>query len=244
MKKNAKLFLLVVISLAVVLSCPNVLAKEAYYSNLNGVSLTQEEYEFFTKMYYDGYQATITQDEYQRFVDNNVLHGTYETKEIVDPGTPVTRGSEHVTGSKRLKIAKACSSNCLVSVLLTWLGDPTIRSYDVMGAYLNNVTLKSTVTTKVSSNSSTTFPNAVKQSQEGFGNSFKIPTGSGLSISQDFYTSQGGRVYASYQHAKSNTTLAVSQSYSISRTGFGGVFAFSGTAASVYDGMNGVDLAI
>jgi len=77
MKKNSKLFLLVVISLAVVLSCPNAFAKEAYYSNLNGVSLTKDEYDFFTKMYYDGYQTTITQDEYQRFIDNNVLYGTF-----------------------------------------------------------------------------------------------------------------------------------------------------------------------
>ena len=244
MKKNSKLFLLVVISLAVVLSCPNVFAKENYYSNLNGVSLTQEEYDFFTKMYYDGYQATITQDEYQRFVENDVLHGTFETKEIVDPGTPMTRGSEHTTGSKNLKIAKACSSNCLVSVLLTWLNNPTIRSYDVMGAYLDGISLKSNPTTRVASQSTEFLASNIRKEANGFGVSFKLPSGSGIVVNQDFYTSKGGTIYASYQHAKSNTTLATSQLFNLSRIGYGRVFLFYGAATNVYDGMNGVDINV
>ena len=42
----------------------------------------------------------------------------------------------------------------------------------------------------------------------------------------------------------SNTTLAVSQQFNVSRIGYGGVFSFYGTATSVYDNMNGVDIAV
>lgn len=50
-------------------------------------------------------------------------------------------------------------------------------------------------------------------------------------------------VYGSYQHAKTNVTLATSQSYILSSSGLGGVIAFNtNTIRNYYDGKRGVYL--
>lgn len=68
-----------------------------------------------------------------------------------------------------------------------------------------------------------------------------MPTGgSSLSITQRFEVSIGGTVYASYQHANKTSTLAKSKDYNISQYGYGGVFLFSTSSSSYYDGMGGV----
>ena len=47
----------------------NVYAEEdIYYTNDNGVSLTKTEYDFFTKMYWDGYQEFVTPDGFKEYV--------------------------------------------------------------------------------------------------------------------------------------------------------------------------------
>lgn len=50
-------------------------------------------------------------------------------------------------------------------------------------------------------------------------------------------------VYGTYQHAKTDVTLATSQSYTLSSSGLGGVLAFNtNTIKNYYDGMGGVYL--
>lgn len=132
MKKQIKICALLLI-LFCALNSENVNAQEVYYTNDYGVQLTQEEYEFLTKMYWDGYQEIMTQEEYEEFNQSGILHGEFESKEIIDNDIITTRGAIHTTGSKSLKIAKSCTTNCKISVVLTWLKNPTIRSYDVMG---------------------------------------------------------------------------------------------------------------
>lgn len=63
-------------------------------------------------------------------------------------------------------------------------------------------------------------------------------------LNQDYDVSKGGTVYASYQHATSNTTLATSQNYTFSLTGYGRVFLFYNSARNIYDAMNGVDISV
>ncbi len=245
LKKYSKLILVSLICLSIICSYSLVSAKEvsnSYFTNENGVSLTKEEYDFLTKMYWDGYQKIMTQDEYNKFKENDIINGEFDSKVVTVGDNNLTRGTTHTTASKSLKVSKSCSSNCLVAVTLTWLGQPTIRSYDVMGSYLSSVTLQSNPNTRVSSSTSTTFPTDIKKSGNNFGVSFKLPSGSNLIINQDFYASKGGRVYSSYQHAMSNTTLATSKSYTFSLVGYGGVFNFTGNARNVYDAMNGVDI--
>lgn len=245
-KKYSKLVLVSLICLSIMCSYSLVSAKEveSYYTNDNGVSLSKEEYDFLTKMYWDGYQKIMTKDEYKKFHDNDIIHGEYNEKTLVVNEEPITRGTFHSTGAKSIKIATACQSNCLVSVVATWLGNPTIRSYDVMGAYLDGVSLQSTPVTRVSSSDSVSYTGTLRTFNNGFGVSFKLPSGSGIIINQDFYASKGGNIYASYQHAMSNTTSAVSQDYTLSRTGYGKVFNFGSSAKNVYDAMNGVDISV
>ena len=64
MKKQIKICALLLI-LFCALNSENVNAQEVYYTNDYGVQLTQEEYEFLTKMYWDGYQEIMTQEEYE-----------------------------------------------------------------------------------------------------------------------------------------------------------------------------------
>lgn len=246
-KKYSKLVLVSLICLSIMCSYSVVSAKEisnSYFTNENGVSLTKEEYDFLTNMFWDGYQKIMTQDEYNDFKENDIMNREFNSKTIIDEDKPMTRGTTHTTASKSIKISSACSSNCFISVVANWFGQPTIKSYDVMGSYLSGVSLQSTPSTRVSSSASTFFSSDIKKSGNNFGVSFKIPTGSNLVINQSFYASKGGRIYSSYQHAMKNTTLATSKSYNFSLVGYGGVFGFTGEARNVYDAMNGVDINI
>lgn len=248
MKSRNKILFIVAICLITIFSLETVNAKEnsgTYYTNNNGVSFTEYEYDLFTKMYWEGYPEKMTKQDYQEFVDNNLLEGTFQSKVVYDnQNNIIARGPSYSTPAKSIKIASLCSDTCRISVVLNWLTNPTIRSYDVMGAYLDGVSLKSNPTTRVASQSTEFLASNIRKEANGFGVSFKLPSGSGIVVNQDFYTSKGGTIYASYQHAKSNTTLATSQLFNLSRIGYGRVFLFYGAATNVYDGMNGVDINV
>ncbi len=237
-------FLILLLTAICAFNCKSVSAKEVYYTNDNGVQLTQEEYEFLTKMYWDGYQSMMTQEEYEKFNQSGIMYGEFESKEVVDTNIVETCGTIHATANKRIKISKACTTNCKISVVVTWINNPTIRSYDVIGAYLNGVSLKTSPITRVVSSNTTRFSDNTKSASNGFGTSILLPSGSNLILNQDYDVSKGGTVYASYQHATSNTTLATSQNYTFSLTGYGRVFLFYNSARNIYDAMNGVDISV
>ena len=114
-----------------------------------------------------------------------------------------------------------------------------------MGARLYGTSLyNQNVATIVTDSNGNTYPSNYRFLSNGFGNSFKLPSGTGLVIQQRWYVTPGGRVYASYQHAMSNTTLAISKEYNISVSGYGSTFLFTGNAVGVYDGMVGVDMVL
>ena len=68
----------------------------------------------------------------------------------------------------------------------------------------------------------------------------KLPgSGSNIVFNQTFTVSGSGRVYASYQHAKSSVSQADSKSFSISSSGLGNVFYFSSlNIRNKYDTLN------
>lgn len=73
----------------------------------------------------------------------------------------------------------------------------------------------------------------------------KLPTGgNNMVVSQYFRVETGGTVYGSYQHATANISLANSKKYTISRTGYGGVFLFNSPVRSYYDAMGGVNISV
>ncbi len=236
MKKS--ILIISLLSFIFFISSDNVFASDIYFVNDNNVSFSKEEYDFLTRLYWDGCQNLFTTSDYSRFVKSNIMNGELSVK-VNETIMPL--GTYHETNAKVLKIAKVCNSDCLISVVLTWKGYPNTRSYDVMGVYLENTSLTSSPATFVT-NSSETY---MQKFSNGFGVSLKLPTGNvDIVASQSFRVSKGGHVYASYQHAKSSISLANSKNYTLAKSGYGRVFKFSGTAVNIYDQMGGVDIAV
>lgn len=223
----------------------NVSAKEnvdAFYTNKYNVAFTKEQYDFISQFYWEGYQDNMERDDYQNFINSNIMNGEVETVELNDN---MPRSSTVTAKNKNLKISKSCSTNCTISVVATWTSTPTTKSYDVIGAYLKNVNLVTTPITQAFSSTSTNKSTEIKKDGNGFGVSVLLPSfGNNYIVNQTYIVSKGGTVYASYQHATSTISLANSKKYTISLNGYGNVFSFTGLALSAYDGMNGVSISV
>lgn len=232
---------IIVIAFSIFISSPK--AAEAFYINNQGISFTQEEYEFITKIYWDGYQEKMNYDDYE-MVFGNGMPIDVEIEEY----TPIMTFSDaYSTASKSIKITKSnMGSYKLITISVDWMINPIVRSYDVIGAYLTGVKLvNGSVKTRAFSDSEETASTDIKQDANGFGVSIKLPTsGNNFKIAQTFRVTRTGTIYASYQHAVKNISLANSKKYSISKNGYGSVFAFNNSIKSYYDGMQGVDIAI
>lgn len=237
MKK--KIIGMMILAIAMMGISINTYAKEVYYTTPNGIELTEAEYNFLVNFYWEEYVDNMTQDQYEEFANSDLL-----SRKLIVKNNDQSRSQSHSTNSKNIKISAACSSTCLVSIVATWYTNPTIRSYDVIGAYFSGVSLISHQSTVVhASTGSNSFSN-IKTAYNGIGNSVLLPSGTNLVINQILTTTTGGTIYGSYQHATQNTTLAVSKLYSFSLGGYGNVFSFYGNAYGVYDGMAGVDINV
>jgi len=229
----------------------NVYAEEAYYTNPNGVELTREEYEFLTTFHNSVYPSIMTREMYDSFVESDLMNSevqivTYTEPQLplLNPGLPPTSQS-HSTSAKTVQIAAGCiTDRCYVDIQNTWHESPYIRSWDNIGAFLDDVNLISHDGTYVYSTSGINWYSNLKTTN-GVGNSVKLPdTGENIIIDMAFTVGKGGTVYGSYQHAMQNTTLANSQNYTLDILGYGNAFSYYGTAIGVYDGMNGVDIDV
>lgn len=229
-----------------------VFAKEPSkeFINNNNVKLTEKELDFIEKFYGKDFFGKMTKADYEWIQELDINNRDVEVKStyLYDQNQPtnnsgIKRGPSYSTASKRLSIARSCSGVCTVMTNLTWLVNPTVRSYDLIGARLYNTSLANeTIVTSVTSSSGPSYSSNNKVFGNGLGTSIKLPSSSNLIIQQKFYTNNGGKVYASYQHATSNITLQTSLNYNISSGGYGGVFLFYGDAVGKYDGMAGVDI--
>jgi len=239
-----KIILAISISFTLLLTGQVVNAKELYYVNDYNVGFTEEEYLFLSTFYWEGYQNLMTQDDYTEFKNSNIMNGEIETKKVKDYAQIITRGTTTSDTSKTLKISKSCSTNCIISIVLTWDRTPNVHSYDVIGAYLDGTSLTTIpITTVVSSNSNSRITD-LKKENNGIGSSFKLPDGVGVVINQKFSVTRSGKVYASYQHATRLSTYAQSTDYTFSKNGYGRVFNFSASSRGIYDNMNGVDISL
>lgn len=227
--------------------CAN--ADDVYYTNSNNVSMTKEEYDFFSEMYWDGYQEYITEALYNKFHTYGYFNGTIEkveydenlNKNIIN--SEPSRGLIHETTAKKLTMSKSCYGNfCFVDITLQWKGDPNIKSYDVIGALLyGNITLLTEPDTVLHYSGGNLFYGDEYYVGDGFGTSVKLQnSSSNMIISQSYDLSGSGTLYASYQHATKNITKATSQKYTVGFGGYGGVFHFYGAAVGKFDQMGGV----
>ncbi len=247
MKKKVLILLVAIFSLG----CINVSAleneTEIYYTNKNGVELTEKEYNFVKDFYNEERLENMTARDYEWISDLDINNKEVEMNVYFDIPNNITRGTSVQTPAKKLAISKSCNSLfCTVVTAVTWLGNPSVKSYDVMGARFSNATkYNDTIYTFSSSSTEDNLVSNYKVVSNGFGNSFKLPTtGSNVGADQKFYMKPGGRVYASYQHAVKSVSLATSKSYNVAAIGYGNVFDFTGSAIDCYDAMPGVDIAL
>ena len=236
---------LLFLGIVLFLTCSlHVKADEVYYTNNLGVSFTKEEYDFFTEIYWDGIQKFTTMEEYNKILgDKSILNSEIETNVYI----PISLyGSSHSTNSKTIKISKINSSiYSIITVVVDWKTSPKIRSYDVIGANLANINLIDIIETSVYSDNVKSSSNNYLIKSNGFGVSIKLPSsGTNIKLTQSYRVLGSGTIYASYQHATKNISLANSQKYSISSDGFGKVFLFDSSIRSSFDAMGGVDITI
>lgn len=236
---------MIAIALGILFSFNQVDAKEIYFTNSKGVSMTEEEYQFIGELYKEGFQNHITQELYDNIIDNNLMERELNKKTVIHQDNPFTRGSYHTTSYKQLAITSSCdSTNCMILITLDWIANPAVRSYDVIGALFHNVTRQTTPITNYFDSISSNVTGTYKYASDGVGASFKLGTGTDLYITQQFYVSRGGTVFGSYQHATSPITLNESRNYNFHISGFGSVFQFGTAGVEAYDGMAGVDIAV
>lgn len=212
---------------------------EIYYINDNNVSLTKEQYDYFSKMYYEGYQKSITLEEFNSYSKDEMKPELVKTNYV---NNIQLFSSSINTLSKNLKISSSPSASYKrIVVVATWTTFPSKRSNDLIGAYLSGISLYGGVTTTLEYSGGSYTSSEIQNFNNGFGVSIKLPTsGSNIIISQTFRTTTGGIVYASYQHATSNVTLFDSKNYTIGYGGYGHVFEFTNGMGSRYDAMSGV----
>lgn len=220
----------------------SVHAEEIYYTNKYTVSFTKEQYDFFTAMYYEGYQDYVTIDDFNYFAGDKMIPNFVETIYTDDgilPMDAIANGTK-----KNLKISKyVVGYESYITLTADWFKDPATRSNDVIGARFDNVILLEDPITKMVNSTGFKQFASVDAFTNGFGQTFLL-SGSNIKITQTYKVSTGGTVYASYQHAQKVISAANSRKYTISSSGYGGVFKFTGTAASVYDKSKGVSITV
>lgn len=222
------------------------------YTNENGVTITKKEYDFINNYYGENYFERMTLEDYEWISDLDINNNdvTINTVYLYDSDDFnkhfFDRGVIHITPSKQLTIAKSCSTSCIVTTYLKWLVNPTVRSYDVIGVRFHNTGLSNnTVITKLTSSYGTSYSYNTQYLTNGVGTSVLLPTGAtNIEVEQKVYTTLGGTVFGSYQHAISNITLQDSYNYVISVGGYGSVFLFTNGMDNYYDAMNGVDISL
>ena len=222
------------------------------YSNENDVTVTQKEYDFIKNYYGEDFFEEMTLEDLEWISDldinnNDVTINTvylYDNDDLNKQSSD--RGVIHTTPSKKLTIAKSCSSSCIVTTYLKWLVNPTVRSYDLIGVRFHNTGLSNnTVITKLNSSYGTSYSYNTQYLSNGVGTSVLLPNGAtNISVEQKVYTTLGGTVFGSYQHAISDITLQDSYNYIMSAGGYGSVFLFTNGMGNYYDAMNGVDISL
>ncbi len=211
------------------------------YTNQYGVTFSQEEYDFISKFYFDGYQEYMTMDAYNSFIDSDIMNADISIKVYNNEIMPMS--SIYETNMKQLKVSTACYTDCNVTTVLSWKSLPSVRSYDLIGAYFDGTSLISGVSSFMFYDSSKVSPAYSTKSADGVSSTFKLPSkASNLNFTQEFIVAKSGSINVSYQHARKSISLANSKKFSLSKNGYGGVFKFQESIRPYYDAMGGLTI--
>lgn len=171
----------------------------------------------------------------------------------------LTRGASHNTTYKNIQISATQleGNNYYIRFYTNWLLTPRVKSYDVNAMRVDDATIRDGSQAGRQTYGSYGNYSLVEYSNNGT-NMVKKENGFGISMNlvdaaTEFQldieaivksTSKWATVYASYQHAASNVTLAQSKAYNISHNGYGEVINFATAVENYYDGMQGVSIAL
>lgn len=254
MKREIKSLCVFIFAVALMLIYKPVNAEEYFYTNDNGVSFTEAEYNFFTNFFYEGYQKYMTQAMFDEYIDAGI---DFENAEIDKVGMCVnsapnsmrreemTRDFTYLdTYSKSIEMGRTCGILCRVSSVVNWHGTPTVQSHDVMGSYIDGPTRISTPTTIISSSAGGDFEDAIVYDTNGYGAVISLPDEDDIVVSQSFAYTGNGVIFMSYQHALTDISLQDAQLFSIGLSGYGNVFIFDSSISYIYDGMNGLYMMV
>ena len=243
MKKTIVMIILFIIGLV---CFSEGVSAETYFTNKNGIELTQKEYEFLVELYDFYYVNNLTTEKYEKLSVLNMNENELQVSSIEDG--PLSRATSISSPSKRLSIGSACSSvDCTIIITATWLQSPTLRSYDNIGArFTGAVARTGDIVTDIDSDSGVSICSNYKENSKGVGCTFKLnDSAEDFTISQMFFVTGSGYVYGSYQHAMYTISLGDAMSYSFSSSGLGSVFYYSSSATrDKYDAMSGVYLSV
>lgn len=134
-----KLLVMCLLGLMFTIKLNLVNAKEIFYTNQYGVAFSENQYNYYSKMFWNGYQDLVTQDEFDYVNELNLFDSKIETfilqENALQPLSTLTEKSRTLT------MNKSCSSQCYISLQASWNAKPNVKSYDVIGARVNGVLL-------------------------------------------------------------------------------------------------------
>lgn len=202
----------------------------------------KNEKNFIKEFYGEEFLANINYNDYIWIKGLNLEKNGYE---IVSPSinSSISILSSSINdANKNIVIAKSCNTKCIIITKVEWKVNPYIMSYDVIGSRLVGGTFTtSSLKTKVKYGTISKYENNNLFFQNGYGTIIKLPiTNNLITIEQQIEISGRGKIFSSYQHAKTNVSLFTSKQFIISSPGYGGVFEFYGQALNQYDNMPGV----
>lgn len=204
------------------------------YINSNGVKITTTEKKFITNFFGEDYLELITQEEFDQYKDY------FQDSSKIQKNSIILRATDP---KKALTITKVSQdSKTLISIKNIWNATPIVKSYDVIGARFEGVTLISTPVVRITNSNFADNITTIKK-MNGFGSIIQLKNGNSIAtIYQTFEVAGNGKVYGSYQHATSNVSLNDCKNFRIIANGLGNVFSFPNN--NVYDNMYGVSISI
>ena len=81
-------------------------AESVFYKNANGIILNEQEYDFYSNFYWNGYQEYLTLDDHEKNKSMNIFDKEIEKKEIVTYSPIMERGSFVSNNSRTTEIKK------------------------------------------------------------------------------------------------------------------------------------------
>ena len=276
--KKAKFIFLFVFG---VITISPILVSAKSITNINGIEISENEYNNFLKIHTEEYIMTMTQADYDKLKSLDYSNIQDETRYIlsnyneklrltteeeiteeeyenfdnqITPYLDSNTASAETT-AKKINMALIGGNNWnYVTFTASWKGIPKTRSFDVIG--LRGVGLEFREGSQTGkqiyvSNGNYNMINYswngtnIKRLNNGFGISMNIVNDDidALQLEVDCDVKQTETypaVFASYQHAVANLSLANSQNYVLSNVGLGNVFEYPYSIVEKYDGMSGI----